>query len=703
MQSERRLIEIASATRSTRSTSDDGVGGLRGDGRAARAHRDADVGERQRGRVVDPVADHHDRAQVRLRLERADDVELLLGRLLGVDAVDAEPLPDRLRDRSACRRSPSRRGGSRPRADAARAGRRPSGAGRRSAQRLPRRRRRRPAPSPSPSDIGGLAAPRPRGPQASDGSRREHRRPSTSPSMPRPNDSTTPLGTSSASPSASRAGDERLRQRMRRELVDAGGEPQRLLGGDPVRAARTRSSSGWPSVSVPVLSSSTDRALPSCSIVAAPLTTTPARAQRGEPRAERDRRGQDQRARRRDDEHGERAHRVARKGPGETGDHGRDRQEDRGVAIGDPDEGRALAAGLLDEPHERGVGALGGRPQRAQLERRAGAARPAAHLPAAADRDRQRLAGERRLVDHRLLALDHPVDRDDLARADDHTVAGNDDLHRHLDQLLARRRSAVRGARSTSAVSSRAARRFARSSSALPPASISATTAPARYSPSASAPAIETSAIASTPTSRRRSERTTEIVSGTSSSAVVAAQNASAADRAPAAHAAIPPTTPASAATATSSALRSAHPLDPAVTFATFDHRASSTASAKVSPTPAGRALRADGRVDEAPSPDTPLRTVRFHRAAVGAARHRELHRPEYGFPACPGAATTATLVLRLAAGAARSRQGMWRGARSTCRRSREAATERFPALGSRGRACLPIRRRGRGRGVRRL
>ena len=209
-------------------------------------------------------------------------------------------------------------------------------------------------------------------------------------------------------------------------------------------------------------------------------------------------------------------------------------------------------AGLLDQPHERGVGALRRRAQRAQLERRAGAARPASHLPAAADRDRQRLAGERRLVDasprrsrpSRRRGRPRPRGRAHGRRARRPPPAPR-------PARSPRRTSAVRGARSTSEVSSRAARRFARSSSALPPASISATTAPARYSPSASAPAIETSAIASTPTSRFRSERTTEIVSGTSSSAVVAAQNPSATDRAPAAHAAIPPTTPASAARAT--------------------------------------------------------------------------------------------------------------------------------------------------------
>ena len=43
---------------------DHGVGGLGGHGRAGGAHRDSDVGERERGSVVDAVADHHDRAQL---------------------------------------------------------------------------------------------------------------------------------------------------------------------------------------------------------------------------------------------------------------------------------------------------------------------------------------------------------------------------------------------------------------------------------------------------------------------------------------------------------------------------------------------------------------------------------------------------------------------------------------------------------------
>ena len=136
----------------------DGVGGLRRDGCSSRAHRDSDIGEGERGRVVDPVADHHDRAQFRSRLERSDDVELLLGRLVGVDAVDAEPLPDGLCHRSLVAGHHAQRAGSRPRADAARAGRHRSGAGRRSARPRPRRRRRRSAPSRRHRDLAGSDA-----------------------------------------------------------------------------------------------------------------------------------------------------------------------------------------------------------------------------------------------------------------------------------------------------------------------------------------------------------------------------------------------------------------------------------------------------------------------------------------------------------------------------------------------------------------
>jgi hypothetical protein len=75
---------------------------------------------------------------------------------------------------------------------------------------------------------------------------------------------------------------ERGRERMGGEPVERGGEPQHLAFGRPSREA-TSASCGWPSVSVPVLSSRTVRALPSRSIAPAPLTTIPARAARERP------------------------------------------------------------------------------------------------------------------------------------------------------------------------------------------------------------------------------------------------------------------------------------------------------------------------------------------------------------------------------------------------------------------------------------
>ena len=58
-------------------------------------------------------------------------------------------------------------------------------------------------------------------------------------------------------------------------------------------------------------------------------------------------------------------------------------------------------------------------------------------MPAVPDRDRQRLAGQRRLIDDALLALDHPVHRHDLTGTHDQTVAGHDHLDRHLDEAVA--------------------------------------------------------------------------------------------------------------------------------------------------------------------------------------------------------------------------------------------------------------------------
>jgi hypothetical protein len=68
--------------------------GVRGDVRSAQAHRDADVGRRERGSVVDAVADHH-RARAGPH-QLLDLLVLLLGEALGLDRVRADRHADAL-------------------------------------------------------------------------------------------------------------------------------------------------------------------------------------------------------------------------------------------------------------------------------------------------------------------------------------------------------------------------------------------------------------------------------------------------------------------------------------------------------------------------------------------------------------------------------------------------------------------------------
>ena len=238
-----------------------------------------------------------------------------------------------------------------------------------------------------------------------------------------------------------------------------------------------------------------------------PFTITPAVRRARDAGHERDRRGEDQRTRGRDHHHREEAHRVAGDGPGEPGDAERDGQEDRRVAVGEPNERGALGLGMARRDDDSGVRALGRGARRSQLEGVARVGGAAAHLAAFAAPHGQRLAGQRRLVEHCDSVRHDAVHRDHLAGADDDESPGTQIADRHLPIALPRRRCAMRGIRSSSRVSSRPARCVAYSSSALPPASISATTAPTRYWPSARRETIATSAIASTPRSRRISDR----------------------------------------------------------------------------------------------------------------------------------------------------------------------------------------------------
>ena len=90
----------------------------------------------------------------------------------------------------------------------------------------------------------------------------------------------------------------------------------------------------------------------------------------GQPGHDRDRGGEDQRAGGRDHEHGDRAYRVAGEPPGHAGDPECDRQEERGVAVGEADERGGVGLASRHQPHDPGVGALGRGRGHPQVERR---------------------------------------------------------------------------------------------------------------------------------------------------------------------------------------------------------------------------------------------------------------------------------------------------------------------------------------------
>ena len=107
-------------------------------------------------------------------------------------------------------------------------------------------------------------------------------------------------------------------------------------------------------------------------------------------------------------------------------------QEDAGVAVGHPHERGALGLCLLDEPHERGVRALGRGAVGAHVERAAGVDAAAHHGHPGAQRHRQRLAAERAGVDDGLVADHRAVDGHDLSGAHEDRVPGADAVDRHL-------------------------------------------------------------------------------------------------------------------------------------------------------------------------------------------------------------------------------------------------------------------------------
>ena len=117
-----------------------------------------------------------------------------------------------------------------------------------------------------------------------------------------------------------------------------------------------------------------------------------------------------------------------------------ERHEDLGDPVGQALDRRLRALGALDEvddPGQRGVAPDAGR---AHDERAGRVERRADDLVARPDVDRDRLAGQHRLVDRRAALDDDAVDRDRLARPDAQQVADRDGLERRPRGPRRRRR-----------------------------------------------------------------------------------------------------------------------------------------------------------------------------------------------------------------------------------------------------------------------
>ena len=273
----RRPISIGGGDAVDAVDGDHRVGGLGGDRRPGAAHRDADVGEGKGGSVVDAVADHDDRGELGVGAHRADDLELLLGALFGEDLVEpglarairsatARAVAGHHRDSpdAGPRSSPaSSRASSRRRsAITTTAGEAAVDPDQRPWPGPPRRRPRRPTPRPR------LVAARAQPGGAADGDPAALR---AFPPCPARAPPTASAGSASFRPAPLRLVHKRLGEHVGGELVERGGQAEDLLlAALAVERRRTRSTAGLPSVSVPVLSSSTVRASPSRSIAARP-------------------------------------------------------------------------------------------------------------------------------------------------------------------------------------------------------------------------------------------------------------------------------------------------------------------------------------------------------------------------------------------------------------------------------------------------
>ena len=141
---------------------------------------------------------------------------------------------------------------------------------------------------------------------------------------------------------------------------------------------------------------------------------------------------QNQRTRRRRHQHREAADQIARDQPGGEGKYQRHRQEDQGIAVGQPHERRLGGLRRGHQAHDARIGAFARGRRHRQLKGLAGIQRAGQDGGAARLDHRDRLAGQRRFVDRGRGRADDAVDRNDFAGAYQQPVADRDLGYRHF-------------------------------------------------------------------------------------------------------------------------------------------------------------------------------------------------------------------------------------------------------------------------------
>ena len=215
-------------------------------------------------------------------------------------------------------------------------------------------------------------------------------------------------------------------------LVERGGEPQHLVAASSPRRCAPTTMRAWPTVSVPVLSITSERTCASVSIALPPLIRMPRLAARDSPAT-----SATGTARISGQGVATTSTATARTGspvspqaaPASATVTARNRQR---VAVGQPRHRRARMLRRLHQPDDAGIGALVGAVRGQHVEGVADIGRAAEHGVAGLEPDRQRLAGERRLIEHRHALGHRAVHRHHIAAAHQQPVAGHDELERDL-------------------------------------------------------------------------------------------------------------------------------------------------------------------------------------------------------------------------------------------------------------------------------